>query len=129
MNNSQERAKQVLQEELKKRRGITKPLPDRCESEEGWFFTEVEGVTVIIGVRGGFKLPAVRSYPKALPAAIEVDEVWKGQSADLGCDTGHFGPIVSTDWYCNRPDCPCRRNPMQRDSDGVHRARFLDQRF
>ena len=31
MNNSQERAKQVLQEELRKRRGITKPLPDRSQ--------------------------------------------------------------------------------------------------
>jgi len=113
MNNSQQRAKQVLQEELKKRRGITKPLPARGESEEGYFFTEVEGVTVIIGVRGRFALPAVRTYPKPLYAAIYADEEWKRQSADPNCVTGHFGPLVSTDWYCGSPDCPCKRQSYE----------------
>lgn len=41
MNQSQERAKRVLQEELRKRRGITKSLPDLGESEEGhWPFPD-----------------------------------------------------------------------------------------
>jgi hypothetical protein len=82
MNNSQVRAKQVLQDELKKRRGITKPLPDRGESVEGYFFTEVEQVTVIIGVRGRYALPAVRTYANPLYAAVEANRTWKRQLAD-----------------------------------------------
>jgi hypothetical protein len=108
MNSSQERAKQVLQDELKQRRGITKPLPDRGESEEGYFFTEVEGVTVIIGVRGRYALPSVRTYPKPLYAAVRADEVWKKQHADYALGTGHFGPLVTTDWFCDNSDCPCK---------------------
>ena len=114
MNTSQERAKQVLQEELKKRRGITKALPDRGESDEGYFFTEVEGVTVIIGVRGRYALPSVRTYPKPLYAAVRADEVWKAQSADPNCVTGHFGPIVTTDWSCQNRDCPCKNENYER---------------
>ena len=66
MNDKQKAAKQVLQNELRTRRGITKPLPDKGESKEGYSFTEVERVTVCIGPRGGYILPAVRSYGKAL---------------------------------------------------------------
>jgi hypothetical protein len=113
MNSSQERAKQVLQEELKKRRGITKLLPDKGESEEGYFFTEVEGVTVIIGVRGRYALPAVRTYPKPLYAAVYADKKWKEQSADPNCVTGHFGPLVGTDWYCGSSNCPCKEQAYE----------------
>jgi hypothetical protein len=114
MNSSQERAKQVLQDELKKRRGITKPLPDRGQSEEGYFFTEVEGVTVIIGVRGRYALPAVRTYPKPLYAAVRADEVWREQVADPDCVTGHFDPMVSTDWYCGSRKCPCNHESYEK---------------
>jgi hypothetical protein len=113
MNNSQERAKQVLQEEIKKRRGLTIQLPDRGESEEGYFFTEVERVTVIIGVRGRYALPAVRTYPKPLYAAVYAGKVWKAQIPDSNCVTGHFDPLVTTDWYCGSPDCPCKREPYE----------------
>jgi len=37
---------------------------------------------VIIGVRGRYALPAVRTYPKPLYAAIYADEEWRRQSAD-----------------------------------------------
>jgi hypothetical protein len=117
MNDSQELARATLQEQLKKRRNITKPLPGRGESR-GYFFTEVEGVTVIIGPRGGFILPAVRTYAAKpgetpLDAAVYADDEFK---KNLRGETGHAGAIISSkDWSCGSADCQCAREiPEQR---------------
>jgi len=117
MNSSQEHAKATLQAQLRKRRNITKLLPDRGESR-GYFFTEVEGVTVIIGPRGGYILPAVRTYAAkpgetALDAGVYADDEFK---KNLRGDTGHTGAIISSkDWSCGSADCPCAREiPEQR---------------
>ena len=53
MKNKQKAAKEVLQNELLKQRGIIKPLSDDGESKEGYSFTEVERVTVCFGPDGG----------------------------------------------------------------------------
>lgn len=60
-----------------------------------------------------YALPAVRTYPKPLYAAVRADEVWKAQNADSNCVTGHFDPLVTTDWYCGSPDCPCKRESYE----------------
>ena len=107
MNDRQKAAKDVLQNELRKRRGIAKPLPERDESKEGYALTEVEGVTVCIRPRGGYILPAVRSYGKALGAAVYADDEFK---KNLGGphESGHDGKIVGKDWQCNSTRCNCK---------------------
>ena len=116
MNTSQTEARKQLQEELRARRGIMKSLPNRGESKEGYSFTEVEGVSVIIGLRGAYQLPAVRTYPEtsrpgetALDAAVDADEHWKRQVKRQNYETGHFGPIVDAKWKCKDSECPCRQ--------------------
>jgi hypothetical protein len=108
MNEKQKAAKEVLQNELRKRRGITKPLPERDESREGYSFTEVERVTVCIGLRGGYILPAVRSYRgKALDAAVFADDEFK-KNMEGPHESGHDGKIVETDWQCDSSRCNCK---------------------
>jgi hypothetical protein len=115
----QKRAIGILQEELGKRRGIAKPLLEKGKSEEGYLFTEVEGVTVIVGRMGGYQLPAVRSYARKkgetpLDAAVYADDEFKKQIADEKYTTGHFSPNVGTDWYCGSSACTCRRESYGR---------------
>jgi len=112
MNDKQKTAKEVLQNDLRKRRGITTPLPDRGESKEGYSFTEVERVTVCIGPRGGYILPAVRSYGKALDAAVYADDEFK-KNLDGPRESGHDGKIVGTDWQCDSTRCDCKRENYQ----------------
>jgi hypothetical protein len=119
MNAKQSEAKKRLQEALRERRKIMTPLTDKGESEDGkYLFTEVEGVTIIIGPGGGYQIPAVRTYPEtgtpgetALDAAIYADDYFRVQENRRYCDTGHFGSIVATNWKCNAPSCPCHQEP------------------
>jgi hypothetical protein len=113
MNNRQKCEKERLESELRARRGITKSLPDKGESREHCFFTEVEGVTVIIGQRGGIQLPAVRTYHKnPIDAAVYADDEFRKQDTHASTashyDSGHLGPIVDTDWQCENKACPCK---------------------
>jgi hypothetical protein len=116
VNTKQQEARELLQLELRARRGIVNPLPDKGESEGGkYFFTDVQGVTVIIGLGGGYQIPAVRSYPEtgkpgetALDAAVCADEHFKKQEKS-DCSTGHFGPVVNTEWSCNDVSCHCNK--------------------
>ena len=64
MNNKQLDALKRLEDQLRERRDLASRLPNRGESKEQYLFTEVQGVTVIIGPRGGYQLPAVRRYPE-----------------------------------------------------------------
>jgi hypothetical protein len=115
MNHRQKIEKEKIEGELRARRGITTPLPDKGESKEGFWFTEVGGVTVIIGRMGGIKLPAVRSYPDPLHAAVYADDEFKKQdthpSTASHYDSGHLSPIVNTDWQCEGKVCPCKSEP------------------
>jgi hypothetical protein len=81
---------------------------------EGCVFTRVDGVTVLIGPNGGYKIPAVRSYPEtgnlgesALDAALDPSFFFLRQSKDPNFKTGHFTAIVGTDWKCEDMSCPC----------------------
>jgi hypothetical protein len=111
MNSGQEHAKARLQEQLRKRRKCHEPLPDRGESR-GYFFTEVEQVTVIIGPDGGYILPSVRTYAAekgetALDAAVYADAEFK-KNLRGRFKTGHSNGIInSVDWSCGSRDCPC----------------------
>jgi hypothetical protein len=122
-NQHQQRKLEQLQEELSKR-GIPQQLPRLGESD-GYLFTQVDGVTVVVtsksyNLRGGFKVPALRKYtevgtPTNLDAAADAGRHFRSQKkqddTDLakacGWDTGHLGPIVDLDWYCNSKNCPC----------------------
>jgi hypothetical protein len=112
MTDKQVRAFGVLQRELRSRRGIRRPLPDCGESDEGFLFTEVEGVTVIIGRGGGYQLPTVHTYhKKALDAAVYADDEWKKQDSHSSSadhfKTGHLSPVVDIIWRCGSKTCPC----------------------
>ncbi len=117
MNAKQSEAKRRLQEALRTRRQIMTQLTDKGESEDGkYLFTEVEGVTIIIGSGGGYQIPAVRTYPEtgkpgetALDAAVFADDYFRRQDKRRDCDTGHLGSVVATDWKCNAPSCPCQQ--------------------
>jgi hypothetical protein len=117
MNAKQSEAKKRLQQELRTKRQIVTALSDKGESEDGkYFFTEVEGVTVIIGPGGGYQIPAVRTYSEtgrpgetALDAAVYADDFFRRQGKRGDYDTGHVGSIVGTDWRCNAPSCPCNK--------------------
>ncbi len=122
MNDKQKAAKEVLQNELQTRRGIIKPLPDMGESKEGYSFTEVEGLTVCFGPRGRYILPAVRSYGKALDAAVYADDEFK-KNIDGPRESGHEGKSVGTDWQCDSPRCDCKHeNYKQRFERSVKKG-------
>ena len=115
-----------LQEELRHSRpDASGELQRKGVSLCGYALTEVDGVTVLIkptgrSPRGGFVVPAVRTYHKdSLDAAVSASGDFAEQrSRDLDLDRrglkdprewerGHFGPVVKTDWSCNSLDCPC----------------------
>jgi hypothetical protein len=112
-----------LEEELRAMRPqINSRLQRIGTSADGYAFTEVGGVTVVLISRrtpypwGGFKVPALVRYREragrpdtSLDAAVRADEFFRRQSRDSVGKTGHFGPIVNTDWYCNDEYCPCRK--------------------
>lgn len=114
-------------EQLRNALGLADALPITGEIE-GYIFTEVDGVTVVITQRsgstprGGFKVPSVRRYGKGLDAAVNARNLWARQNGrDIvnpnagSFVTGHFGPVVGTDWYCGDANCGCSgENPARR---------------
>ncbi|HEY4903836.1 MAG TPA: hypothetical protein VIH89_10225 [Candidatus Sulfotelmatobacter sp.] len=118
----QEEKLSQLQEELRMLRPqVASKLPRKGTSGDGYAFTEVEGVTVVLIARrtskpwGGYKLPAVIEYGEegkrprtSLDAALRADILFKGQSRGSVGKTGHFHPVVNTDWKCRSADCPCQ---------------------
>jgi len=126
MNNKQQNAKAKLQDELKSKRGITKPLPNLGENDKGYFFTEVAGVTVLLGPRGGYLVPSLPSYPDPLDAAVNADNKWKAHNPDPSCGTGHCNPVVKIDWFCvGSRNCPCKdESPNQRFRRSIGRIGY-----
>lgn len=126
MNSKQQNAKAKLQDELKNKRGITQPLPDLGENDKGYFFTEVGGVTVLLGPRGGYLVPSLPSYPEPLDAAVHADNKWKAHNPDPSCGTGHCNPVVNIDWFCiGSRNCPCKdESPNQRFRRSVGRIGY-----
>lgn len=110
-----------LEDELGVTRGT---LPDRGISREGYAFTEVQGITVLIArkssnPRGGYMIPAVRTYtertsPSNLDAAVRAKELFEKQTPDSESDYGHLSPLINTDWKCGNQTCRCNRESYQR---------------
>jgi hypothetical protein len=107
MNNKQRASMERLQDELRKQRNITKPLPDRGESKERYAFTEVERTTVCFGPKGGPIVPAARSYQDAWEAAVYADVEFK-KNMDGPHDYGHDDKIVDINWRCGSSRCECK---------------------
>jgi len=105
--------------QLEDARGVPRgTLPVRGVSREGYVFTEVDGVTVILtlksyNLRGGYKVPSVRTYtetvaPTNLDAAVNANKLFEGQTPDPDRNTGHLGPIVDpSNWKCGSRSCRC----------------------
>jgi|ERR1700722_20200492 len=117
-------------EQLRREIGRTEPLPIICETD-GYVFTEVDGVSVIVTkrrnprIRGGFKIPSVRKYEEGLDAALLARSLWEAQrdrdSADPARTAefvlGHFGPIVDCNWMCRNRSCTCQTESLERRKD------------
>ena len=114
MNPHQRKKLEQLEDELGVARGT---LPIRGESE-GYVFTEVHGVTVLLtrqsrNPRGGYIVPALHTYletvyPTNLDAAVHAKELFDHQGP-AQCKYGHLGPIVDLDWKCGDDYfCVCR---------------------
>src|ERR1700722_13933891 len=132
MKSEQQARLAQLQQELLSRRGIRVCLPDLGQSD-GYGFTEVQGVTIVItrvirNARGGYKVPALRSYPEVgdptnLDAAIQADVLFTRQRTKDASDLdrarlrghGHLGPVVGLDWRCNDELCGCRGQDVRDD--------------
>lgn len=121
MTKKQRQKLDQLADELRRPRGT---LPIKGESN-GHVFTEVDGVTVIITKKsynpeGGYKVPALRSYPELgkptnLEAAVKARTYFDDQAPDPTFDTGHLGPIVRpTDLKCGNRACRCSTEATDR---------------
>jgi hypothetical protein len=78
MNEKQKAALSLLQDKLRKERNIKTTLPQ--SEHKGFVFTEVGGVTVTIGNKGGIEIPAVRTYRQhPLVAAVMADTLFRKQ--------------------------------------------------
>jgi hypothetical protein len=78
--------------------------------------TVENGVTILIGPRGGRYAPALRHYNQPLDVQSVATLFRQQQESDSrvanprNFRTGHFGPIVDTTrWKCNSDQCPCQR--------------------
>jgi hypothetical protein len=106
---------ELLEKGLAAEKGAKVALPIRHEGSDGLIFTEVDGVTVIIGVQGGYKIPAVRSYPTGVQSAIHARSLWDTQyrwDLDNQLDarnrrTGHLSPIINKELKCGDKHCLC----------------------
>jgi|ERR1039457_1782783 hypothetical protein len=108
-----------LEDELGVTRGT---LPIRGQSE-GYVFTEVAGITVLItrkssNPRGGYIVPALSSYtetttPTNLDAAVRAKALFEKQTPDPDRKYGHLNPIVGMDWKCGNGACPCSSEPPE----------------
>jgi hypothetical protein len=113
MNLKQQQALKRLEDRLQSERNLNLTLPRDVENESH-LFTEVDGVTVVIGLGGGYQLPAVRSYPetknpgeKAIDAAVSARYWFDNQSKTGTFDKGHLNPLVDKEWSCGSEVCPC----------------------
>lgn len=107
-----------LQDELLAQRGVSTRLPLVGEGD-GYVFTEIGGVTVTIGPRGRYDIPAVRSFSEhgtpgeiARDAVLYADELWERQKSGI-YKTGHFSPIIDTDWKCGDDTCSCQAETLK----------------
>jgi hypothetical protein len=121
---AEERLEQLQQELV--HQGTPEMLPNMGR-HDGYLFTEVQHVTVVIGdiarnhyQMGGFKVPALRTYPEVgdptnLQAAARAGEYFSRQLArderniELARQRthGHIGAIIDFEWHCNDCRCPC----------------------
>jgi hypothetical protein len=115
MNDSQEAAIRRLQEALMSQRNVKIASPLQFENSDGLVFTEVEGVTVIIGLQGGYKIPAIRTYPTGIESVVNARSLWQ-QQMEWDIDnpleaqrrrTGHLRPVVTKELKCGDKDCSC----------------------
>jgi len=104
----------LLQDKLRRERNITRPLS--VSEHDGVVFTEVEGVTVTIGVGGGIDIPAVRTYRESpLDAAAIANTLFRKQhehdeddpARASAYETGHFSPRVNFAGRCENQACRC----------------------
>jgi hypothetical protein len=116
MNNKQATAKAALEEKL----GYE--LLVIAESD-GRIFTEVRGVTVIIGPEGAYNIPVLRTYDEGLETAANARILWDKQRRRDESDmlkarertSGHLNPIINTDWMCSGDmACRCQNEPDER---------------
>jgi hypothetical protein len=94
---------------------IGHPLASYAENSD-CVFTEVDGVTVTVGVEGAYGVPSVRTYDGGIQTAADARSLWTKQanrdalnsSKAAGYITGHLNPIVNADWRCSGDhECPC----------------------
>src|ERR1035438_3947534 len=115
MNNTQRVAITRVEDALRSERTIPVTLPIRFEDNEGLVFTEVDGVTVIIGLRGGYKIPAIRTYPTGIESVVNARSLWDQQREwDINNPieagdhrTGHLRSIMINELRCGDTGCPC----------------------
>jgi hypothetical protein len=113
MNKRQMEAKRELQDKVKQE------LPVVVESNDH-VFTRVQGVTVTIGLKGAYGLPAVRTYSEGLETAVNARPLWNRQKQRDDADpsrararaTGHLNPIVDANWRCADEGCPCKSESL-----------------
>lgn len=120
MTSEQEKKLGQLEKELSLGCG-TLPI---CGESEGYVFTEVQGITVLItrkssNPRGGYLVPSLRSYaervnPTNLDAAVRARDLFGRQTHDPSRKYGHLNPIVCLDWKCGNPSCPCSIEAYER---------------
>jgi hypothetical protein len=114
MNLKQREAFEAPQARLRSARGLDFSLPNDGENNSH-LFTKVDGVTVVIGMGGGYQLPAVRSYPettnpreKAIDAAVAARFWFDRQARTADAEgKGHVNPTVDTESICGGGSCPC----------------------
>jgi hypothetical protein len=91
-------------------------------TRDGYKFTQHDGITILIGPKGGLIAPALRHYDQPLDLN-SVKKLFHDQSVNdsqtdparlEGFTTGHFGPVVGLDWKCGNPSCPCSREEEHR---------------
>lgn len=91
---------------------------------EGYLFTSVNGVTVLItqtsrNPRGGYKVPALAVYaevgsPTNLDAAVRARQYFDEQPGGHIGKYGHLGPRISLEWKCGNQYCPCQQEDYER---------------
>jgi hypothetical protein len=108
---------QRLRDELWKKSRLE---PEPPIEHHGDVFTEVHGVTVKIGPRGGIELPSIRRYTDTLDAAVDAGGLFRRQRERDDANptraatftTGHFNPRWDprTELCIGDRTCPaCRR--------------------
>ena len=93
MNNAQRVAIGRVQDALMSQRNVRVVLRIQSENTDGLVFTEVDGVTVIIGVQGGYKIPAIRSYPTGVDSVVNVRSLWQQQRGGISPTRSKRGNI------------------------------------